>query len=210
MSAVRQLLFAILASALAASTSLAYQVELPPLVDQAGDAVAVVRATVIEGVIASIPGTEGQAISCGYDYRVRIAQVLQGGMTNGEIVQFRSMDNLSVGGDYLILLGRHYLDAALAFTGMGRNRDDLRRLCENTTSQLFASVLHGEIFEFDLVAEAETGQEWLKVLSAFVNLPADVETDSVVRTGSNQIVYRLVEWSGLRAALEANLRQRRK
>jgi len=184
-----------------ANVSVAYQLQPRDLAERVARAVATVRVKVVEGAEIRIAETDGTPVSCGFDYRARVLEVLGEGMSVGEVVRFRSMDELRLGRDYLVLFGSNYLDAALSFTAMGRDRPDLLERCQETAPKLFASAFHGEVFEFDEFGEVETGSEWIKVVSDATTMPQNAETRPVSLSGAEAPIYRLFKWADVRAAL---------
>ena len=186
-----------------AGSAQAYQVETRALVDRAAEAVAVIRGRVLEGVQVEIVDSAGAApISCGFNFCIRVSEALRGSAEGEEIIAFRSMDQLRVGGDYLILLSSVDLGGEVSFTAMGRDRPDLLARCRASAPSLFASSFHGELFEFDEFALANTGEDWVKVIGEMSQMPEGVEAREVTISDSSSPIYRLVSWTNLRAALK--------
>lgn len=186
---------------ISANESIAYQLMPTDLAEKVTRAAAVARVNIVEGIEVRISDVDGTSVICGFDYRARVVEPFEKSMGVGQEVRFRSMDELRVGGDHLVLFGIHYLDAALSFTSMGRDRPDLLERCREGAPKLFASIFHGQIFEFYVLAQALMGSEWIEVSSDATRLPENAEAREVTLRGVDSPIYRIVKWADVRAAI---------
>ena len=98
-------------------------------------------------------------IRCGIIYQAEVRDAIKG---EEEKVEFRSPQNLRVGGDYILFLSNNDLASSVRFMSMGRNDEDLYNKCMDIGPGLYASFWQGGIFEvYPILVRTTDGLQWV-------------------------------------------------
>lgn len=118
------------------------------------------------------------------------------------------MDNLVIGGKYLVFLNEKFLEAEMRFLSMGNNDRLSYEICSKSKSKLFASSFYGEIFKYSELLEVTENQKWLINKTNHVLFSENINTktlnfksNDVSEDFLNYISFDLIDWNDLSAHL---------
>ncbi|WP_299768165.1 hypothetical protein [uncultured Pseudoteredinibacter sp.] len=159
----------IVSSLLFVTNTVAYQLEKKTLREAVDSSVKVAKIKVVKSELVLNDG-----YNCGADYSVDVITGFKGG-DSGFV--FRSSSPLVVGGEYLVFANSKNLDASTNYLAMGKNDMAGYEACTEN-ELLYASSLHGEVFEFDSLWKIATEKVAVK---SIVELPylSELEAEKI-------------------------------
>lgn len=139
------------------------------------ETVGLVKITGAESVFVSV---HGQPRFCGYEYGVENIEIIKESPYK-KPNKFISTNELTVGGRYLVFMGKDAGGVYSLYMTMGKKDVDVYNACSMAGGGLFADEINGSVLPVDENWYAVTGDYMLKISPDIVSLPNDLAVKEI-------------------------------
>lgn len=131
------------------------------------DSSVVAQVEIISSDIFTV-GQNQSTVDCGNVY---VANVIRSYKGDARQVRFATFARLPIRGKYVVFLTEEYRDGAMMFTSMGAKQEGKYHACMVGGVEMFASMMHGEIYQVEYPQESTDSPTAIRVKTA--NEPFD-------------------------------------
>lgn len=154
---------------------------------------------------------ESDIIDCGNVYTAEVIREYKG---NASIVQFATAARLPIRSRNIVFLAREFRDGAIQFTSMGANQVGEFRACMSAGVELYASLMHGEIYQVEYLPGSLAEPNTLRALSVNKPFGGEIVADKIeflspqlTTEDLDALSYWSIPWSFFDARLSALVRE---
>jgi hypothetical protein len=204
MNEIRTSMAMIVAAALISMPSNAYEFEARTLEKLFLHSSAVAQVEILSSDIFTVE-QESATVDCGNVYTAKVIRSYKGGALR---VRFATAARLSIRSKYVVFLAKEFRDGAIKFTSMGAKQDDKYHACLLGGVELYASLMHGEIYQIEYSPDSGDKPDAIRAVS--VNKPFDgvvpaerieVSSPKLSVEDLDALSYWHVPWSSFEAQL---------